>query len=275
MDRLRTPFLAVALAAVVLVVLVELAGPLLPGGHRTGADLSADAVRLGVVVPPTGTTGPPGRAIPYLALVDGPLLFTVALMGAGLLVPDRVHGRLQGPATLVFAAVLVPIAVTLLTIAVAQLVLMLTLLLSVPFGTVAYLAGWGYFPYHQATVLLSLLMLLKLVFAGCLLAAHERFLANKGLVALALTSLACTVVAVLLPGLVPAVLASILDDVAAIVIAAVGTGWALILVAGSVVATVRAVRAAHGREGDVSPGGAGPSPRGRSGRTGRPRGTRE
>src|SRR3954454_14994268 len=68
MSRLKVPFFAVALAAILLVVLVELGEPLIVGG---GA--------------------PPGRGIPYLALVDGVALFTIALMGIGLLAPKRLH----------------------------------------------------------------------------------------------------------------------------------------------------------------------------------------
>jgi len=170
------------------------------------------------------------------------VLFTVALMGVGLVLPVRIQGRIQGVATLVFSVLLIIAALVLLVIAVAQLILMVSLLLAVPFGTIAYLILWGFFPRGQAGVLLSLLMFLKLVFAGMLVAAQPRFLANKGLVALTLTTLVCTIVIAFLHGLVPGILVSITDDVAAIVFAVVGIVWAIVLLIGSIPAIVAAVR---------------------------------
>jgi hypothetical protein len=242
MQKLRVPFFAVALAAILLVVLVELGEPLILGGQRTGATLAGQADALGVSVPAQAHT-PPGRGIPYLALVDGVALFTIALMGLGLLLPARLHGRIQGVITLVFAILLTIGAVGLAIVAVTELILMVSLLFAPPFGTIAYLILWGSFPRGEASVLLSLLMFLKLVFAGSLLLAQPRFLQNKGLVALVLTSILCTIAAAFLHGLVPAVLVSILDEVAAIVFAVVGAVWGIVLLVGAVPAIVKAAKA--------------------------------
>src|SRR6202022_2679024 len=43
----------------------------------------------------------PGLAIPYLALLDGLLLFTVVLMGTALIIPENIQGRLQGVGTFI------------------------------------------------------------------------------------------------------------------------------------------------------------------------------
>jgi len=72
--------------------------------------------------------------------------------------------------------------------------------------------------------------------------AQPRFLQNKGLVALILTSLLGNVVAVFLHGLVPGILVSITDDIAAIVFAVVAIIWAIILLIGSIPAIVRALQ---------------------------------
>src|SRR5690349_21250803 len=165
MQRLRVPFFAVALAAILLVVLVELGEPLILGGQRAGTALAGQAGALGVSVPAEAQT-PPGRGIPYLALVDGVALFTIALMGVGLLVPARLHGRLQGVVTLVFSILLTIGAIVLALVAVSELILMVSLLFAPPFGTIVYLIRWGSFPRGEASVLLSLLMFLKLVFGG-------------------------------------------------------------------------------------------------------------
>ena len=43
----------------------------------------------------------PGYGIPSLAVMDTLVLFTVLLMGAALVLPERVQGRVQGCATLI------------------------------------------------------------------------------------------------------------------------------------------------------------------------------
>jgi hypothetical protein len=246
MQRLKTPFFLVALAAVILIVLVELGARLLLGGQDVGADLAGQAGRLGATVP-AGATSPPGLAIGYLALVDAVVLFTIGLMGVGLLTPQRLQARLQGVATLVFAILLIITAVVLLVVAVAKLILMVTLFFAFPFGTIAYLIIWGSFPRGQATALLSLLMFLKLVFGAFLLLAQPRFIQNKGLVLLALTSMICNIVVTFLHGLVPTVLVSITDAVAAIVLAVVAIVWAIVLLVGAIPGIVRALRVSRRR----------------------------
>ena len=243
MDALRRPFFLIALVAAALVVLVELAAPLILGGHDSTAALTEQAARLGIGDVGAGTAREaPGRAIPYLALVDGIALYTAALMGASLLVPEKIHGRLQGVLTLVAAVVLIVVAVGLGLAAIGELLTMVSLFFAPPFGTLAYLIVWGFFPRGDATVVLSLLLFLKLVFAGALVLAHQRFLQNKGLVALVLTGLLANVLVAVLHGLVPGVLVSILDDVAAVAVAAVAVVWGVVLLVGSVPAIVRALR---------------------------------
>lgn len=242
-DRLRTPFFVVAVIAAALVVVVELGSTLFVGGYDVGAEFAGQAGDLGLQVPAGGqVSAPPGLAVPYLALVDVIPLFVVGLMGAGLLLPHKLHGRLQGVVTLIASIVLILVALVLLFLAVVELILMVTLFLAFPFGTLAYLIGWGFFPRGDAAIVLSLLMFLKLVFAGALVLAQQRFLQNKGLVALVLTSLICNLVAAFLHGLVPGVLVSIIDAVGGIVFAIVAIIWAIVLLIGSIPAMVKAVR---------------------------------
>src|SRR5262245_59043817 len=161
MERLRMPFFVVAMVAAALVVLVELGATYLIGGLASPTRLAQQAGDLGVAVPGGGQVGqPPGIGVPYLALIDVIVVFTVALMAAGMIIPDRVHGRLQGVVTLVASIVLILIAIGLLFLAIAQLILMVTLLLAFPFGTIAYLIIWGSFPRGDAALILSLVMFL-------------------------------------------------------------------------------------------------------------------
>jgi hypothetical protein len=237
MGRLKVPFFVLAFAAILLVVLVEVGSPLLLG-RSAGGTVAITGVPAG-----TQISQPPGHGIPYLALVDGIALFTVALMGLGLLAPDRLHARLQGVITLIASIVLVIAAIALAIVAVLLLITMVTLFFAIPFGTIAYLIIWGSFPRGDAAVLLSLIMFLKLVFVVMLVLAQPRFLQNKGLVALIITSLLCNVVLAFLHGLVPVVLVSIVDDVGAIIFAVVAVIWGIVLLIGSIPAIVKAVKA--------------------------------
>jgi hypothetical protein len=187
--------------------------------------------------PPT-----PGLGIPYLALLDALLLFTLVLMGASLIVPERVHGRVQGVATLVGSLVALMTGVGLLMAAIALLITMVALFTAVPFGTIAYLAVWGFFNRGGASATLGLLMTLKVAAAVCLVLAHPRFLQNKGLVLLVFTSLLANALVSFLHGLVPIILVSITDAVAAIIVAVLALLWAVFLLVGALISIVKVLR---------------------------------
>jgi hypothetical protein len=246
MGRLRIPFFVIGLLAMLLVVLVEIGASLFLGGQDVTGELLAQAGELEVELPgrqpDAEVSAPPGRAIPYLALIDVVALFTIGLMAAGLLLPHRLHGRLQGGVTIIFSILLILTALVLLVIAIVEVIAMVALFFAFPFGTIAYLIIWGFFPRGQVTGLLAVLMFLKFVFAGALLLAQPRFIQNKGLVLLFLTSLVANVVAGFLHGLVPGILVSITDDIAAIIFAIVAIIWAIVLLIGSIPAVVKAVR---------------------------------
>jgi hypothetical protein len=243
MGELRKPFLLLALLAVLLVVGLELGAALLTGGGDAGGALRDSAGQLDVELGDVGSvTQPSGRGTGYLALIDVVALWTTGLFCLSLVVPDRIQGRVQGVATLVFAVLLLIASVVLLVVAFVELTVMVSLFLAAPFGTLAYLAVWGFFPVGDAAVLLGLLLLLKLVWAGLLVLAQPRFLQNKGLVLLMLTTLLCTVLLEFLHRLVPGILVSITDDVAALVFAVVAIVWSLVLLIGSIPAIVKAVR---------------------------------
>jgi hypothetical protein len=247
MGELRKPFFVIALVAIGLVLLVDLGAALLIGGRDASAGLLAEAQRLGVDAgAASGVQQPPGRGIPYLALIDVIAFYTAALMGASLLVPEKIQGRVQGVVTLVGSIVLIIAALVLLVIAFIEMTIMVSLFVAAPFGTIAYLVIWGFFPRGEAAVILALLMFLKLVFAGFLILAQPRFLQNKGLVALVVTSLVATIVVAFLHGLVPIILVSILDDLAAVIIAIIAIIWAVILLIGSIPAVVKSVRVSVG-----------------------------
>lgn len=225
MDRLRTPFFVAAAVLIVLVFALEI-------GY---APLAGFLTRI------LGEDEAPGLGVPYLALVDGFVVLTVALMGASMVIPKNVHARLQGIVTLIVAFFGCLGAIVLIFVALALLLFMIGLLASF-FGAIAYVALFGHFPRGVATAYLSLILVLKLAFAVCLVLAHQRFVTNKGLVLLVLTSLLANIIVSFLHALVPGVLVSITDALAAIVLGILAVIWALILFIGAIPAILAAIR---------------------------------
>ncbi|KFA89005.1 hypothetical protein [Archangium violaceum] len=250
--ELRKPLFIAALVLFGLCVLVEVgASILLPRPVASRADIEAnlrsegaqDDVSVDEVLDMQRRNEPtPGMGIPYLALVDGLVLLTLGLMGASLLVPERVHGQVQGVVSLVGALVALIAGITMLVGAIGLLLLMVSLFTAVPFGTIAYLAIWGFFNRGGASATLGLLMSFKVAALICLALAHPRFLQNKGLVLLVLTSLLAGALVSLLHGWVPLVLVSITDAIGAIIVALLGLVWAVVLFIGALVSILRVLK---------------------------------
>jgi hypothetical protein len=182
-----------------------------------------------------------GLGVRYLALVDGVLLFFLAFMTLALLVPESITGRIQGIATLIFALLLLLLAISMILAAIAKLTLMLGLLLSPPFGTIAYFAIFAFFPKAAMLGLLSTVMLFKIGMAVALVLAQQRFLQNKMLVLLILSSLVASLVVSFLLGFLPGFLTSITDAVAAIIVGIIAVIWLLILIILAIPAILKAI----------------------------------
>jgi hypothetical protein len=227
-DTLRKPFFIIALVLLVLAFLAELGSGLYINAAAPNAQ-SYDVAN-------------PGLGIPYLAILDGLVLFTIALIGAPLIISDRVHGRIQGIITFIAALLTLVGSILMIFAALGLLLLMVSLLLSIPFGTIVYMAKYAVFDKTAAAITLSLIMSFKLGFAVCLVLAHQRFLENKGLVLIILTSFLATIILSFLHGIVPRFLVSITDDVGAIIIAILAAIWALFYLIGSIPAIIKALR---------------------------------
>jgi hypothetical protein len=256
MDRLRTPFLLLAIVLSLIVVLLE-TGTALPGVLRGNAllptafqmppQLAQSEAKLtsdqeAVVTQLNKQDRPPGLGIPDLAFLDSILLFTLALMGVALILPARLEGRIQGIATLIFSILLILGALVAIFFAFASLFLMIALFLAFPFGTIIYLIIYGSFNRAGADAVLSIIMLLKFGLSICLVLAQQRFFQGKGLVLLILTSLLGTVIVNFLLGLVPGVLVSVTDAIAALIVGIIAVIWGFILLIGSLVSIVKVLR---------------------------------
>ncbi len=229
MDKLRTPFFIAALILLLLTVLIEIGSITWLGGEPGGQAAKYDL-------------GTPGLGIPYLALLDGLLLFTLLLVALSLVLPERVHGRVQGAVTLIVSLLTLIGSITLIIIAIGLLVMMVTLLLAIPFGTIAYMAAFANFSVGTAQGTLGAIMGLKIAFVVLLVISQQRFTENKGLVLLVLTSLLANIIVSVLHNLFPRPLVSITDDVGAIVVGILAAIWAVVLLFGSIPSIIKSLR---------------------------------
>ena len=227
LESMRKSFFLFSLIAILLAVLVELGSM---------AVLHVSPSRDSPL-----NLAPNGKAIPAMAFLDGLVSYATLIIGIALVVPERVQSKFQGIVSLIFSFLLVIGCIVLLFVDIALVMLMVSLLFSVPFGTIAYFAIWGDFDTSNARLLLSLLMTLKVAFAVCLVLAHQRFLQNKGLVLIILTSFVSNLIIAFLHGFVPGPLVSITDCIAAIIICILAIVWGIVYLIGGIVSVVKAI----------------------------------
>lgn len=226
-ESMRKPFFIVSLIAVLLALLVELSSmAVLHVSTSPGSPLNL---------------APNGKAIPMMAFLDGLVFYATLIIGIALIIPERVQSKVQGVVTLIFSFLLVIGGITALFLEIALVMLMVSLVLSVPFGTIAYFAIWANFDTDNARLVLSLLMTLKIIFAVCLVLAHQRFLQNKGFVLIILTSLVSNLIIAFLHGFVPGSLVSITDGVAAIIVCILALIWGGVYLIGGIISVVKAI----------------------------------
>jgi len=224
LDSMRKPFLVVSLIAIFLAVLVELGSIAILGHPAQGLDIDVNS-----------------KAIPAMALLDGLVFYATLIIAVALLIPERVQSKVQGIVTLIFSLLLLLACIGIIIADFILLILMVTLLMSPIFGTIAYFAVWASFSTTGPRAALSLLMTLKIIFAVCLVLAHQRFLQNKGLVLIILTSFLANFVIAFLYGLVPGFLVSIVDVIAALIICILAIIWAIVYLIGGILSVVKVI----------------------------------
>jgi hypothetical protein len=225
MESLRTPLLVLAIALIAIAFLLEIGSTLLSGTPS-----------------PIQNVPTPGLGIRYLALLDGLVLFTAALIGAEVIVPKSVSGRIQGIGTAIVSILVLLAAIGSIFAALTLLIIMVTLLLAPIFGTIAYFIVFAPFDRTGASVALSTIMLLKIGFAVCLVLAQQRFLQIKGLVMIIGTSLLASVIVSFLQGFVPIFLVRITDAVGAIIVAILAVIWAIVFLIDAIPAIIKALQ---------------------------------
>jgi len=190
---------------------------------------------------------PPGLAIPYLALPNGLLLIIVALMALPLLVGNRRIPLIGGIVSVLGGLAAVIAGITMAIVAFVAITVMVSLFLAAPFGTLAYLAIFGFFDVWASAALLGLIMLLQLAAIVFLVVAQQSMLGNKRLVFWLLLAVLLTLLTMILHSIVPIILVSITDAVGALVIAIVGAIWGLLMLIGGIISLVKQLNL--GRQG--------------------------
>jgi hypothetical protein len=227
LDSMRKPIFIIALIAIGLTVLVELSSIALISNGSS----SANALNVSVT----------GQAIPSMAYLDGLIFFAALIIAIALLVPERVQSKVQGIVTVIVSFSLLLGCIVCIFKNLTMLFLMISLLLAVPFGTIVYFAAWAHFDTNTARIALSLIMTLKIVFAVCLVLAQQRFLQNKGLVLIILTSFLENLIIAFLYGFVPGFLVNPADRIAAIICGVLGAIWAVIYLIGGIISVVKVI----------------------------------
>jgi hypothetical protein len=190
-----------------------------------------------------------GLGAPYLALLDGILLYSFILASLGHFPMKHVTARIGAVAALILSFFGIIGSFLLILAAFFAILLMLGLLLAVPFGTLAYLAAYADFPKSTAVGALSFIMLLKLVFLLLLALTHLGYLKMKGLLLLVGLSLLATWLTSFLIALPPGFLASITDAVGALITAIIAFIWLIVTFISSIVAVYRSAKfSSPGRE---------------------------
>ena len=226
LDELRKPFLVIALVLMLLVVLVEGTSVLWINPDKAVGSLGAKT---------------PGYGITYLAFLDYLVFYITLLIGLAMIIPERLQGRVQGCATAIVSFLGCLGTIYAIITCLIMLIIMVTLLLAPIFGTIAYVAIYGHFNRGAAAATLSLIMALKIGFVVCLVLAHQRFLQNKGLVLIVLTSLLANLIISFLHNFVPGLLVSITDAIGAIIVGILAVIWAIILFVFAIISIIKAI----------------------------------
>lgn len=244
----RQPLLLIAFGLVAAVVVVELvAGPILrpaPGPDPEAQVLAIPGVATmiqGTQIDPTELKGVEQSrrrrapsAFAAQVLIDGLLLLETLTVGIPRLVARRWLARRARLVSFLGSLAILLVGIVVVVGAIARLRYLVALYLSPPLGTLSYLLLYGSFSRRDALLALTLVIALKGATSLVLSRIHLGTPAWRGIMGLALTSLAATVITAVCYSWASVALDNITDALAAAVAAMAAVLWAGVLVSGSV-----------------------------------------
>jgi hypothetical protein len=183
-----------------------------------------------------------GWGIPFLAFVDGIICYSLLWRSLNYVLPGSIQVKLQVPLALVGGILYILGAIVALFVAFALLLLMMTLLVAVPFGTLVYLARWGGFPSGTASATLGVLMACRVVTLVLLVFADKSALGHKGLLFTLILGFLGGAILSFLHGIAPLPFVAITDMIGALINVILGIVLALVIVIGSIVPLFRVIK---------------------------------
>lgn len=182
---------------------------------------------------------PPGLGIPNLALPIGLLLCVLVLMVLATLIGHRATSIVNVVVNIVGGLVGIIVGFISAIIAFTMLLMLVALFLAAPFGTLAYLAAFGFFDVDASSAALIAILVFLTLGAVFLVVAQQRVLTNKRLMFFVFLVLGLTLLTLILHTIVPGILVSITDALAALITAIVSLIWGIAMLIGGIIALVK------------------------------------
>ncbi|WPD22671.1 MAG: hypothetical protein SD837_21105 [Candidatus Electrothrix scaldis] len=170
----------------------------------------------------------PGMGIKSMVLIDGILLYSWSVIKLGAFLSEKVLTPAVKICNFLFFLAMLIFSFVIIGRAVTQLMLMISLLLAVPFGTIVYMVKYAEFQTTTALAILGMLFALKLSFTASLVVGEKRLFEDyRTFLLLLLFSFIANFLINFLHAIAPGFLVSITDAVAAIVVAVIAIIWLL------------------------------------------------
>jgi hypothetical protein len=189
-----------------------------------------------------GDEGRPGLGLMALFFFDLLVIFSYVTLALQVIGVGAITGRVQFATSLVAAILGILFGIALIVGAFTLLTVMLSLLLSVPFGTIVYFAVFGDFDTDKSRVVLGLVMAFQIGGLIMVALAAPGILKNLQLMLLSGASVLFAFVLGFLHAFPPNFLVSIVDAIAAIVFGIVATIWFLLLLFSGLASLIRTIR---------------------------------
>ncbi|MFT6791823.1 MAG: hypothetical protein ACJA04_001036 [Cellvibrionaceae bacterium] len=189
----------------------------------------------------------PGLGIMSLAFIDGILLYSWTTIKAGSIIPEKILTPGTKVANFLFFLFLLSLSITTIFTAIALIMLMISLLLAIPFGTIVYMIAYADFPKGAAQTTLAILMSLKILFAVSLVVGEKRLFEDyRKFLLLLLCSFVANIIIGFVHGIVPGFLVSITDAVGAIIVIIIALFWIITMFFGSTINMITLIMDALG-----------------------------
>jgi len=195
----------------------------------------------------------PGLGIKALALLDGFILYAWSVKMFSPLLNPGIQIPLVKISDFIVAIVLLLTGIAVAFAAIAFITFLISLLLAIPFGTIAYMAAFSSFKTGASAATLGLLMSLKTAFVICIVISEQNlFKYYRSLIIVILCSFLTNIIVSVLHSFPPQFLVSITDAIAALIVTIIGLIWILISLIPAAVGVISVVIDALGVAGRIA-----------------------